>query len=103
MNASSHHRIFYLVPVSAEVGLTSLALGLVRALQLAGVRAGFVKPIAQPERDAGEPDLSAHFARKLCHTETPDPIPFDRAAEMVRTGQLPSLMEEVVARNRDRA
>ena len=98
MNASSHRRIFYLVPVSAEVGLTSLALGLVRALQLAGGRVGFVKPISQPERVVGEQDLSASFARKLCHEDTPDPIPFDQAAEMVRTGQLSNLMEEVVAR-----
>jgi phosphate acetyltransferase len=98
MTSSSHHRIFHVVPVSGEVGLTSLALGLVRALQLAGARAGYVKPISQPERVVGEQDLSTHFARKLCRTETPDPIPFDRAAEMVRTGQLPELMEEVVAR-----
>ena len=92
-----HHGVFYLVPVSAEVGLTSLALGLVRALQLAGVRVGFVKPISQPELVVGEQDQSVHFARKLCGAETPDPIPFDHAAEMVRTGQLASLMEEVVA------
>jgi phosphate acetyltransferase len=98
MTAKTRQRIFYLVPVSAEVGLTSLALGLVRALQLAGVRVGFVKPISQPEFVVGEQDQSVHFARKLCNVETSDPIPFDHAAEMVRTGQLPSLMEEVVAR-----
>jgi phosphate acetyltransferase len=98
MTAKTRQRIFYLVPVSAEVGLTSLALSLVRALQLAGVRVGFVKPISQPEQLVGEQDQSVHFARALCNAETPDPIAFDRAAEMVRTGQLPSLMEEVVGR-----
>jgi len=98
MNAGTSQRTFYLVPVSAEVGLTSLALGLVRALQLAGVRVGFVKPISQPELVAGERDQSVHFARALCNVEAPDPIPFDHAAEMVRMGQLPALMEEVVAR-----
>ena len=98
MTAKTRQRIFYLVPVSAEVGLTSLALSLVRALQLAGVRVGFVKPISQPEQLVGEQDQSVHFARALCNAATPDPIAFDRAAEMVRTGQLPSLMEEVVGR-----
>jgi phosphate acetyltransferase len=98
MSSRTRQRIFYLVPVSAEAGLTSLALSLVRALQLAGVRVGFIKPISQPEFVAGEQDQSVHFARVLCSAETPDPIPFDHAAEMVRTGQLPSLMEEVVAR-----
>jgi phosphate acetyltransferase len=97
MNASAGRRIVYLVPVSSEAGLTSLALSLVRALQLAGVRVGFVKPIAQPELN-GETDLSAHFARRLCDAEAPEPIAFEYAAAMVRTGRLPSLMEDVVAR-----
>ena len=36
MNDNMHNRLFYLVPASAEVGLTSQALSLVRGLQLAG-------------------------------------------------------------------
>ena len=97
MNTPSRHRIFYLVPVSREAGLTSVTLGLVRALQLAGVRVGYVKPIVQPEVRSGDLDLAAHFARTLCGASTPDPIPFDHAAEMVRSGQLGGLMEEVVS------
>jgi phosphate acetyltransferase len=97
MNTHSRHRTFYLVPVSREAGLTSVTLGLVRALQLTGVRVGFVKPIVQPEPRSGDLDLAAHFARTLCGTATPDPIPFDHAAEMVRSGQLGGLMEEVVS------
>ncbi|MBB4199463.1 phosphate acetyltransferase [Rhodoblastus sphagnicola] len=96
MNAPSKSRYLYLVPVSREAGLTSMALGLVRALQLSGVRVGFVKPIAQPEA-AGESDLACHFARALCGVATPDPISFDHAAYMVRSGRLASLMEEIVA------
>ena len=72
MNDNTRNRIFYLVPVSAEVGLTSQGLALVRALQLAGVRAGYVKPISQPELDVGEEDLSVHFARKVCGVDTPE-------------------------------
>ncbi len=98
MNDNLRNRIFYLVPVSAEVGLTSQALSLVRALQLAAVRAGYVKPISQPELDVGEVDLSVHFARKVCGMDTPDSIPFDQAAELVRKGQLSALMEDVVGR-----
>jgi len=97
MNSASTHHTFFLVPVARETGLTSMALGLVRALQLAGIKVGFVKPIVQPEAIVGDADLAGHFARTLCGTETPDPIPFDHAAEMVRSGQLAALMEEVIA------
>ncbi|AIO70439.1 phosphate acetyltransferase [Burkholderia oklahomensis] len=97
MNVTNLPRTFYLVPVSHDAGLTSMALGLVRSLQLAGVRVGFVKPIAQPEASTRDRDLSSHFARTLCGTTTPEPIPFAHAAEMVREGCLAGLMEEVVA------
>jgi phosphate acetyltransferase len=97
MNALPRHRTFYLVPMSRDTGLTSMALGLVRSLQLAGVRVGFVKPIVQPDSLVGDADLASHFARTLCGVQTPDPISFAHAAELVRNGQIGSLMEEVVA------
>ncbi|MBB5049601.1 phosphate acetyltransferase [Rhodopseudomonas rhenobacensis] len=97
MNTLSRHRTFYLVPVSRDAGLTSVMLGLVRSLQLSGVRVGVVKPIAQPEAHPGDLDLAAHFARNLCGAAAPDPLAFDHAAEMVRSGQLGGLMEEVVS------
>ena len=95
--SSSRHRIFYLVPVSREAGLTSVTLGLVRALQLSGVRVGFVNPIMQPEARPDDLGLAAHFARTLCGTNSPEPISSEHASEMVRSGQLGGLMEEVVS------
>lgn len=97
MNSASPQRIFYLVPVSSDSGLTSMALGLVRSLQLAGVSVGFVKPITQPEAHSGDRDLSCHFARELCSTQPPEPIAYTRAREMVSTGNIARLMEEVVS------
>jgi phosphate acetyltransferase len=94
---NNSQRIFYLVPVSRDAGLTSMALGLVRALQLAGVRVGFVKPVAQPEASPGDRDLSGHFARTLCGTSSPEPITYTCAIERVRGGDLAGLMEEVVS------
>jgi phosphate acetyltransferase len=90
-----HQRKFFLAPMAQDVGLTSMALGLVRALQRDGIKVGFVKPIAQPETGR-RVDLSTHFARAVCHIEPPEPIPFGRAEELVRTGQLSTLMEDVV-------
>ena len=97
MNALMCQRTIYLVPVSRNTGLTSMALGLVRALQLDGVRAGFVKPIAQPEVAVADRDLASHFARTVCGTATPEPIAFGHAKAMVSGGNLDTLMEEVVA------
>jgi len=97
MNTNTQGRTFYLVPISTEAGLTTITLGLVRALQLAGLRVGYVKPIAQPEA-VGEEDQSAHLAKLLCGATTPLPIAFEHASDLVRHGQLADLMEEVVDR-----
>src|SRR4051812_35600453 len=93
----ARHTVF-LVPLSQGVGLTSMALGLVQALRLAGVRVGFFKPIQQPEAAPGDHDLAVHFARSLCGKLTPDAVTFERAAEKVRAGQWGALMEDIVAR-----
>jgi phosphate acetyltransferase len=87
---------FLLVPASHDVGLRSVALGLVRALQREGIDAGFVKPISPYAVKGQRSDLSCHFAKTLCHLDVPEPISFAHAEEMVRAGQLAALMEEVV-------
>ncbi|HVI50164.1 MAG TPA: phosphate acetyltransferase [Candidatus Sulfotelmatobacter sp.] len=90
-------RSFFLAPAAQDVGLTSISLGLLRALQRDGIKAGFVKPIAQPEAKDGIHDLSTHFARTLCHVEAPAPLAFHEAEDQIRAGQLPALMEDVVS------
>ena len=51
----------YLSPVGYDVGLTSVALGLVRALERRGLKVGFVKPVAQ-QREGWQAILN-NFAR----------------------------------------
>ncbi|MCB1777638.1 MAG: phosphate acetyltransferase, partial [Candidatus Competibacteraceae bacterium] len=86
-------QIFYLIPTRQNVGLTSVALGVVRALQRRGYRVNFVKPVAQ-EEIANESSL--HFARAICSVEMPDPVPLIRADERLSAGQEPELLEELV-------
>ncbi|TNM61273.1 phosphate acetyltransferase [Aliirhizobium smilacinae] len=92
-------RIIFLAAAAQDVGLTSLSLGLVRALQRDGMKVAFVKPIAQPRSEGRSPkkgiDTSSHFARTLCMTNSPDPIPFERAEEQIRKGDLAALLEDV--------
>jgi phosphate acetyltransferase len=87
---------FFLAPLAHDVGLTSMALGLVRALQRDGIKAGFVKPIAEPPPPGSDTDLSSHFARRLCQLFPPKSIPFATAEMLLRTGQVDALMEDVV-------
>ncbi len=89
-------QVFFLAPVSAQSGLTSMALGLVQALRRDHVAVGFVKPIRQPGEAEGA-DLSTHFARTLLGLKVPEPLPFDAAEARVRSGGLDALLEDLVA------
>ncbi len=83
---------FLVVPAHAAVGLTSVALGIVRALQNLGGEVRFVKPVAQ-----GDDDASAHFAREIFRIDVPAPIALAKAAERIAANQGGELQEEIVA------
>ena len=58
-------------------GLTSISLGLVRALQRCRARVGFCKPVAQPETERGQaPDAASALA--LLTTGSAGPAPLGR-------------------------
>ncbi|MDR2450612.1 MAG: phosphate acetyltransferase [Candidatus Accumulibacter sp.] len=82
---------FLVVPDRPGVGLTSVALGLVRALQRNGADVRFAKPVAQ---EAG--DTSVSFAREIFHAAVPEAIPLQNAAERIASNQTNELMEEIV-------
>ena len=84
---------FYLIPTRQNVGLTSVTLGVVRALQHQGFRVGFVKPVAQ-EDTAHE--HSIHFAREICLIEAPNPLSILQADERLADGQESELLEDIV-------
>ena len=46
---------FFIAPTGFGVGLTSISLGLIRALQRTGLRVHFLKPIAQPANSSAAP------------------------------------------------
>jgi GH15 family glucan-1,4-alpha-glucosidase len=57
------HTLF-LAPSGSSVGLTSVALGLLRALDSRGVRVAFFKPIGQFYGKASGTERSTHFVRQ---------------------------------------
>ena len=84
---------FFVGPVGEDVGLSSVALGLARALSRTGASVAFLKPIAQSH---GEPDRSTAFARTFLST-VPDPLPRAHAETLLGREASDELLEEVVA------
>ena len=86
-----HAQTFLVIPSRKAVGLTSVALGLVRALQRLGVEAGFVKPIAEET-----PDRSGYFARQIFQMAVPEALLLQETAERIAANQTSELLEEIV-------
>ena len=89
-------KTFFVAPTRNRVGLSTVALGLTRALERQGLRAGFLKPIAQTHGE--QLSASVHFARNLSgSTRTPDPISLAHAEQQLSVGEGDELMEGVIA------
>ena len=87
-------QIFYLIPTRPNVGLTSVTLGLIRALQRQGFRVGFAKPVAQQNTEI---ENSLHFAHAICSIEAPPPLSILQANKQLAAGEQPELLEEIVS------
>ncbi len=89
------HTLF-IAPSGNSVGLTSLALGLVRALDNRGIRVAFYKPIGQsPGHDHG-PERSTYFVRKTSSLKPATPIPLDEAERLISARRTDDLLERVM-------
>ena len=91
----------FIAPTSMDSGLTSVCLGLLRALERVGVSVGFYKPFRQTVHQAeavhneGQ-DSSVAFVRASSHVNPPDPLPLKRAQQQLNRGKSEELMETVV-------
>jgi len=89
-------RAFCLIPSGDGVGLTSVALGLVRALDNRGIRVAFFKPIGQyAEHDAG-PERSTYFVRHTSSLTPATPIPLAEADRLRSLGRSDELLEKIM-------
>ncbi|MGA7882979.1 MAG: phosphate acetyltransferase [Terrimicrobiaceae bacterium] len=86
----------YLAPSGAKVGLTSVALGLVRALDNRGVRVAFCKPIGQPIAKATGPERSTHFIRATTSLRPALPISLEEAERLISSERTDELLERVM-------
>lgn len=88
---------FFLAPVGSQAGLTSVALGMVRAFERIGLRAGFFKTVGEPCDNSGTVD-SAYFARELFHLDLPDPLLLPYIDSCLGHGEADQIMEELISR-----
>jgi phosphate acetyltransferase len=86
----------FIAPSGANVGLTSIALGLVRALDSRGMRVGFFKPIGQPTGYDTGPERSTHFVRQTTSLQPTEPIPLDTAERLLLAGHGDELSSRVM-------
>ncbi|NVK24464.1 MAG: phosphate acetyltransferase [Gammaproteobacteria bacterium] len=91
------HRIM-LVPVGTGVGLTTVTLGLIRAMERQTVKVNFFKPISQPQRGDNGPEKSTEIFKKLSHLTPPEPFELTYAETLIGDGNVDILLEEIVER-----
>lgn len=88
--------VFYLAPTGPGVGLTSITVGLVRALDRVGLRVHFYKPIGQPHATDAGPERSTSMLRQTMKLAPPTPIHIHHAEQLMSEGNQDALMEEVI-------
>lgn len=88
---------FFIAPTGFGVGLTSISLGLVGALERSGLKVGFFKPIAQPHAGDLGPERSSELVARTHGLHSPKPLPLSHVERMLGDGQLDELLEEIIS------
>ncbi|WP_339459464.1 phosphate acetyltransferase [Pseudomonas sp. EA_105y_Pfl2_R69] len=87
---------FFIAPTDFGVGLTSISLGLVGALERTGLKVGFFKPIAQPHQGDLGPERSSELIARTHGLNSPKPLALAHVERMLGDGQLDELLEEII-------
>ncbi|CAJ0992086.1 phosphate acetyltransferase [Pantoea sp. Nvir] len=91
-------RTIMLIPTNASVGLTSISLGVIRAMERKGVRLSVLKPIAQQRSNKEKLDHITLMLRTNSSIPTSDPLEMSRVESLLGANQQDILMEEIIAR-----
>ncbi|WP_197094769.1 phosphate acetyltransferase [Erwinia sorbitola] len=91
-------RTIMLIPTGTSVGLTSVSLGVIRAMERKGVRLSVFKPIAQPRAGGNSPDQTTTIIRKNSSIPAAEPLAMSHVESLLGSNQQDVLMEEIIAR-----
>lgn len=83
-----------IAPTGLESGLTTISLGLIRALDAQGLKVGFVKPVAP---NYGQQERSTHLVRTVLQLQTPNPMQLHQVQQRISDGMLDRVLEDAVA------
>lgn len=90
-------RTIILIPVSSGVGLTSVSLGLINALEQKGAKIGFMKPISQPNTGEDTIDRTTSIVRTSTGLETAEPLMLSVVESLIGKNQSDVVLEKIVA------
>ncbi|QXO18432.1 MULTISPECIES: phosphate acetyltransferase [Vibrio] len=91
-------RTIMLIPTSAGVGLTSVSMGLLRAMERKGVNVSFYKPIAQPRSGGDQPDLTSTIISANSSIKLAQPMSMPEAEGLIGGEKMDVLLETIVER-----
>ncbi len=91
-------RTIMLIPASAGVGLTSVSMGVLRAMERKGVKVSFYKPISQPRSGGDQPDLTSTIVGINSDMKIGEPMQMSVAESLIGNDNMDELLEAVVER-----
>ncbi|MCK5820013.1 MAG: AAA family ATPase, partial [Psychromonas sp.] len=91
-------RTIMLIPIGTGVGVTSVSLGMVRAMERQGVAVNFFKPIAQPRAGDTGPERSTTTLRNGSSINPPEPFSMKYAENLISSDRTSDLLESIVER-----
>lgn len=91
-------RTIMLIPTGTSVGLTSVSLGVIRAMEQKGVSLSVFKPIAQPRSGEDTLDATTRIIRANSTIPSAEPPAMSYVESLLGSNQQDVLMEEIIAR-----
>ncbi len=90
-------RTIMLIPAGTSVGLTSVSLGVLRAMERKGMRLRIFKPIAQPRLNTDADDHTTAIVRHTSGISVADSLPMSYVENLLGSDQQDVLMEEILS------
>lgn len=89
-------RMIILIPISGGAGITSVSLGVVRAMERKGINVSFFKPIAQPRHRSKQEDHTTVMIANSSNIKPAEPLALSYAESMISQDKLDILLEKIV-------